>query len=122
MQIVNRKILSYFFGILAEYYVVLYLSIFGYKLLKHRYKTKMGEIDLIFKKKDNLVAVEVKGRSNKNLNIGDIVGYRQFSRIKNSLKIFLSRNYKYSNFNLRIDIALVQRNLVIKYIKNAWSE
>ncbi len=116
----NKKQKSYFFGLLAEYYVIFLLFFKGYKILEHRYKTKLGEIDLIFKKGNNIIAVEVKARKNKNLQIGEVVSRKQLTRILNSLKIFLNKNEIYSNFNSRVDVILVYNFLRVQHIKNAW--
>lgn len=120
MKMKNKKQKSYFFGLLAEYYVIFLLFFKGYKILEHRYKTKLGEIDLIFKKGNNIIAVEVKARKNKNLQIGEVVSRKQFVRILNSLKIFLNKNEVYSNFNSRVDVILVYNFLRVQHIKNAW--
>ena len=118
----NKKQKSYFFGLLAEYYVIMLFFFAGYIPIKHRFKTKFGEIDLIFKKGNYIVAVEVKARSDASLQVGEVVGERQFYRITNSLKIFLNKYKKYSNFNIRIDVVLVHKNFMIKHIKNIWNE
>lgn len=114
------RLKSYRFGILAEYYVIFLLFFKGYRLLERRYKTKLGEIDLIFKKKDSIVAVEVKARKDKLIEVGEVVNARQLIRITNSLKIFLNKNEKHSNLNIRIDIVLVRNILKIEHIKNVW--
>lgn len=118
----SKKQKSYFFGLLAEYYVIFLLFFKGYKLLEHRYKTKLGEIDLIFKKSNSIIAVEVKARKDKNLQIGEVVSRKQFVRILNSLKIFLNKNEVYSNFNSRIDVILINNLFRIEHIKNALVE
>ena len=117
-----KKQKSYLFGIFAEYYVIFLFFFKGYILLKHRYKTKMGEIDLIFKNKDNLIAVEVKARKDTNTNIGEVVSFKQYKRIMNSLKLFLNKNIEYSNFNTRIDVVLVKGLFNIQHLKNVWME
>ena len=122
MSIIKKKQKSYWFGIIAEYYVILILFFKGYKLLERRYKTKLGEIDLIFKNGDCLVAVEVKARSGNNYQAGEVVYRKQFYRILNSLKIFLNKNEVYYNLNIRIDTVLVYKNLKIEHIKNIWTE
>lgn len=118
----TKKQKSYLFGIFAEYYVIFLFFFKGYTLLKHRYKTKMGEIDLIFKNKDNLIAVEVKARKDTNTNIGEVVSFKQYKRIMNSLKLFLNKNIEYSNFNIRIDVVLVKGLFSIEHLKNVWTE
>lgn len=117
-----KKKISYIFGLLAEYYVIFLLFFQGYRLIKHRYKTKLGEIDLILTKGKNLIAVEVKARKDKSCKIGEVVSQKQLYRINNALKIFLGRYEKYSDYNIKINIVLVKRNLLIEQIKNVWIE
>ncbi len=118
----DRKRRSYFFGLLAEYYVIIIFFFMGYILIKRRFKTKFGEIDLIFKRGRCIVVVEVKARSDASVQVEEVVGRRQFHRITNSLKIFLNKYEKYSNFDIRIDVVLVYKNFIIKHIKNVWNE
>ena len=115
------KIGTYKFGIISEYVAIAYLFFRGYKILHWRYKTKLGEVDIIAKKRDNLVAVEVKARM-KKVEIGECVQSRQFHRINNAMKIFLSKNLEYSNHNIRIDVILISPKHFPKRIKNAWME
>lgn len=119
---ISKKQKSYLFGLISEYYVIFLFFFNGYKLLEHRYKTKLGEIDLIFKKNNNIIAVEVKARKNKNIQIEEIVSRKQFFRIINCLKIFLNKNEIYSNFNVMVDVVLVKNIFKIQHIKNAWVE
>ncbi|MDD2839604.1 MAG: YraN family protein [Rickettsiales bacterium] len=118
----SKKQKSYYFGIFAEYLVIIILFFKGYKFIRRRYKTKLGEIDLIFTKGMNLIALEVKARKNKNIEIGEVVSYKQYQRILNATKLFLNKNKKYSNFNIRIDVALVNSIFKIEHIKNIWTE
>ena len=119
---ISKKQKSYWFGIFAEYWVIIVFFFKGYKFVARRYKTKLGEIDLIFTQKDNLVMVEVKARKNKSIEIGEVASYKQYRRIFNAAKLFLNKNKKYSNLNTRIDIVLVNSILNIKHIKNVWIE
>ena len=50
-------------GPLAERYAANYLRKKKYQLLDVNYRTRLGEIDLIFKKKNYIVFVEVKARN-----------------------------------------------------------
>lgn len=117
-----KKQKSYWFGIFAEYLVILIFFFKGYKFVKRRYKTKLGEIDLIFTRGMDLITVEVKARQDKNIKIGEAVSYKQYHRILNAVKLFLNKNKKYSNFNVRIDVVLVNGIFKIEHIKNVWIE
>lgn len=51
------------FGALGEKHAAEYLKQKGYKILKKNYKNKLGEIDIIARKRDTIAFVEVKTRS-----------------------------------------------------------
>ena len=114
----KQKVKSYFFGLFAEYWVIFLFFFKGYILLKHRYKTKFGEIDLIFKKSNKIIAIEVKARSNKNIKLNEVVSKNQIHRIKNTLNFFLIKNKNYHNYDYTIDLVLVYKNLFFKHIKD----
>ena len=50
-------------GIWAEYLAALIFTLKGYRVLKLRYKTPVGEIDMIAKRGRQIVFVEVKNRA-----------------------------------------------------------
>ena len=50
-------------GLWAEAVAVWFLRVKGYRILAQRYKTPMGEADIIAKKRNTLVCVEVKFRA-----------------------------------------------------------
>ena len=106
----------YIKGILAEYYVLFFLFIKGYKCLKHRYRGKSGEIDLIMRKKGVIIAVEVKYRKNHDDALCSIYK-KQKQRIRSSLEVFVS-NKSYTG--LRCDVCVIGRNLKILHLKNAF--
>jgi putative endonuclease len=109
---------SFKLGIIAEYIVlVLYLVRF-YRILFRRYKTGLGEIDLIVVKGKTLVFIEVKARK-CGLHEG-IVSNQQIRRIKNTAELFLSKNSKYQKYNIRFDFALITPYKLPVIIQNCW--
>ena len=100
---------SYSKGIISELIACIFLFFKGYKILKRRYKTHFGEIDIIAKKGNNLIAVEVKTRKNKKLAI-EAIREHQINRIYKTLNYFISKNPQFINCNIRIDILLVMFN------------
>ena len=48
----NKKRKANRFGHYGEYFAMLFLMLKGYSILERRYKTKVGEIDIIAKKKN----------------------------------------------------------------------
>ncbi|MCB1214777.1 MAG: YraN family protein [Deltaproteobacteria bacterium] len=59
----KRTPLTHSRGLLGEALAASYLKKQGYKILKKRFRYRLGEIDLIAQKKDQLAFVEVKTRS-----------------------------------------------------------
>ena len=53
---------SFRLGILAEYIVMILYTLFFYRILHHRMKTYVGEIDLVALRGKQVVFIEVKVR------------------------------------------------------------
>ena len=89
------------FGYFAEIIIVLILSFFAYRIIKHRYRNCCGEIDIIAIRGNSIFFIEVKARRNKDKNIViDLLALRQQKRIKKTADYFLSiNNPKYRSFN-----------------------
>lgn len=111
---------TYDYGLFAEYSIILYLRIKGYKILARRYKTYFGEIDIIAKKRDNLIAFEVKARKNKSILTTEIVSNKQITRIKNAMNAFLSRNPEYIDYNIFFSIVLFNNIFNFKIFDRAF--
>ena len=90
----------------AEYWAALYLMFKGYRILALRHRTRLGEIDLIARKKDVIAFVEVKARSTETGAV-DAVSYASQNRIRASADIWLSRRKDAAALSLRFDIVAV---------------
>jgi putative endonuclease len=108
---------AYYFGILAEKIAMLFLFLKGYKILKWRYKSMFGEIDIIAKKSDVIIAVEVKARSSK-IFIEEVLQLRQIERVKKSLQFFIAQNPGLQHYNLRFDFIKINRFFLPKHYSN----
>jgi putative endonuclease len=106
-NIKNPSKKTYQFGYFAEKYVMIFLWIKGYKILKHRYKSSFGEIDVIAKKKNFIVFIEVKARY-KKINIENVLTAHQIQRIKKSAEDFIAKNRKLQNCSRRFDFIEVR--------------
>ena len=109
---------SFRLGLLAEYFVIFIYLLFFYKILHHRYKAYVGEVDIIAVKGKNLIFIEVKAR--KVDIYEDIVSQEQIVRIRNAAKLFLSKIPRFINYNIRFDFVLVRPYKFPTIIKNAW--
>ena len=113
----NKK--TYRFGLIGELIAVIFVRLKCYSILHTRYKNKLGEIDIICKKGNDLIAIEVKTR-NKDFNIGDVISENQKKRIVNCMKVFVSKNQKYVDYNVRFDVIAVRPFKVPLHLKNCW--
>ncbi|MEM6603408.1 MAG: YraN family protein [Pseudomonadota bacterium] len=103
-------------GRLAEIYVLCFLTLKGYRLVKRRFKNKYGEIDLLMRKGQNLIAVEVKFRQNMENALLSIMPHQRH-RIRNCL---LSLTSHYNAHDLRCDVCAVDRRFSITHLRNAF--
>ncbi len=110
-------------GKTAEFIALQYLRIKGYTLINYNYitgrGTGAGEIDIIVKKQDTIVFVEVKKRKDLTTAAYSILP-RQQERIRKAAEIFISRHPEYNELNIRFDAILVEFPLKIEHIENAF--
>ncbi|WP_168463895.1 YraN family protein [Wolbachia endosymbiont of Ctenocephalides felis wCfeT] len=111
--------LRYFIGYFGELLVLTYLKLKWYNIVKHRYRCKFGEVDLIASKKKELIFIEVK--TSLFWQVIPISDY-QCRSIVNSSKYFLSRNLNFLDCAIRYDLCFLSLRKWPIYIKNAWVE
>jgi len=108
---------NYYFGVAAEKVASIYLFLKGYSILERRHKTPFGEIDIIAKKGQILLIVEVKARSS-NLNIEEVLTWNQINRIKKAAQFFISLNPQFQSHDVRFDFIAISRFFWPKHHKN----
>jgi len=117
----NKKVKAYRYGVFAEFFVIMLLAVQGYSVLARRFKTKVGEVDIIAKRGKNLVFVEVKARG-KKADVEEVLTRKQADRINRSALLFIANKPKFANFSIRMDLFLVRPWRFPLHIKNAWQE
>ncbi|WP_299225263.1 YraN family protein [uncultured Psychroserpens sp.] len=94
----------------------------GYKIIARNYIYQKAEVDIIAKKKDILVAVEVKTRSTKDFgNPQDFLKSKQIQRIIKAVDTFVISNQL--DVEVRFDIIAIIKNgdqLDIEHLENAF--
>ncbi|MBI1954671.1 MAG: YraN family protein [Proteobacteria bacterium] len=106
-------------GIFYEKLAAFYLLCKGYRILKWRYKTPIGEIDLIVQKGHTIVAVEVKKRRFDFEALESITPFQK-QRISKAMSYFLQqRKFKFLPA-IRFDVIAFSRYKWPKHIQNAW--
>ncbi|MEO1113877.1 MAG: YraN family protein [Pseudomonadota bacterium] len=106
-------------GLSAESRAAWYLRLTGWRILKRRYKTKAGEIDLIAKKRKTVAFVEVKARKTREAAMDAVTPASQ-KRIARAAKIFVSEHPKAGFFTLRFDVIIIRPWALPERIENAF--
>ena len=110
--------INYYKGLYAEKIAAILLLIKGYKILDSRFKSKIGEIDLICSKNKKIIFAEVKFRHDKQALI-DVITYKQQRRIINTANLYLQTNKLYDR-ECRIDVIFISPPFYLKHILNAF--
>jgi putative endonuclease len=93
-------------GHLSEYLAALYLACKGYRILAIRHRTPLGEIDIIARKHDLAVFVEVKARRSEQAAV-DAVSVSTQRRIRAASDLWLAQQPDYARLSQRYDIVAV---------------
>ena len=105
----------------AELLCLWQLRLKGYRILARRYKTVVGEIDLIARRGDVIAAVEVKARANLDA-AGEAIGRRQRQRVARALTHFLVSHPEFAALAARFDVMLVAPRRWPRHLRDAWRE
>lgn len=112
---------SYQDGLDGEQRVKEYYQSLGFICLTTRYKTKYGELDLVFLKDDLLLFVEVKTRS--LLKPGyDLITKKQMIRNSHAAQVFLSEHDYLMKCNMQFNLAVVVNNKIAHIYESAWDD
>lgn len=116
-----RRRAAYWRGGRAELLCLWQLRFKGYRILARRYRTPVGEIDLIARRGKVLAAVEVKARDDF-ATAGEAVSARQRQRIARALAHFLSLRPDLALLSPRFDVMLVAPRRWPLHLVDAWRE
>ena len=113
---------SYGRGLWAEYLALGFLMLKGYRFRALRYKTKVGEVDLVMARGRAVIFVEVKYRASSP-DGAYAVTPRSQNRIRRAAQHYLFENGCESHKidqEMRFDAVIISKFLFIKHIKNAF--
>lgn len=101
----QRKRKAYRFGLWAEWLAVLYYLLRGYLPVARRFKTRMGEIDLIFVRGRTVLFVEVKARRQMASYVP--LSSAQMHRVRRAAMLFVAKRAGLAHHAQRIEVLLV---------------
>ena len=103
---VSRK-RAYRKGKLSEWLAAAALFFKGYRIVEMRYRTKVGEIDIIARKGPLIIFAEVKARPTIEDAI-NAVSFESRRRIQNAGDIWLTKQNNVAGLSIRFDIIAVR--------------
>ena len=101
----ERRI-AFRFGLSAESRAAAYLVAKGYRIVARRFRSPVGEVDIVARRRSVLVFVEVKARE-KLADAAESIGRRQQQRIIAAAEFWLAGHPDDAMSNMRFDVVLV---------------
>ncbi|KFB08387.1 YraN family protein [Nitratireductor basaltis] len=102
----KHKLAAYKRGHRGELLASVALMLKGYRILARRYKTKLGEIDLIARRGDLVAIVEVKARGSL-AEAMDAVNHTAQRRIDAAADLWLARQPDRQKLSIRYDLVAI---------------
>ena len=101
-----RRFKAYRRGHRGEWLAALALMAKGFRIVARRYRTKLGEIDLIARRGDLVAIVEVKARPTLAAAM-EAIGAMSERRIEAAADLWLARQRDYARLSIRFDMVAV---------------
>ncbi len=111
-------------GATGETVVVLYLENLGFTILERNYTQRYGEIDIIAQNNDLIVFVEVKMRTDKDIDPGELVPLSKQKKLLLTAQRYMA-SHDLDAITYRFDVACVlgtAHNTEILYLPDAFNE
>lgn len=112
-------------GLVGEELAANYIKNKGYNVLDRNYRTKLGELDIIARKQDIVIFIEVKTRTSGAYGMpSEAVNYKKQQTIRKlSQQYILYKKLDKGRFNYRFDVIevkLIEKRYKIVHIENAF--
>jgi putative endonuclease len=101
-----ERVAAFATGLSAESRAAALLLAKGYRILARRFRTPHGEIDIIARKRNLIVFVEVKARAALD-DAAYAVTPRQQARITDAAQGWLMAHPEHAEFDMRFDVVLI---------------
>lgn len=108
-------------GQLGEIFAAIYLRLKFYRIVARRFKTPVGEIDLIAKRFGELIFVEVKTRK----SLGDMAMALESvnqRRITRAAQNYIAKNPHLADQSMRFDVIFLAPNRLPRHVRNAFQD
>lgn len=102
----SKRRKAYLRGHRGEWLAAAALMVKGYRILARRYRTRLGEIDLIARRGDLVLIVEVKARRTLQEAM-EAIAHESERRIEAAADLWLSRQPDHGRLSVRFDMVAV---------------
>jgi putative endonuclease len=117
----RRRRAAYRRGHAGERLAAFRLLLTGYRILARRYRTKVGEIDLIARRGNVVAFVEVKRRGALAAGLEAVTPQAQ-ARIRRAAEAYIQRHPALAERALRFDVMVVTPWTWPRHIVDAWRD
>ena len=115
----QERVAAFRLGISAESRAALFLIAKTYRILARRWKTPFGEIDIVARRRKELVFFEVKARDTLE-DAAEAVTGRSKQRIVAAAELWLAHHPQDAQRTIRFDVILVAPGKLPRHIVNAF--
>ena len=102
----RSRLKAYRRGHRGEWLAAAALMLKGYRIVARRYRTKLGEIDLIARRGDLVLIVEVKARATL-IAAMEAIAQESERRIEGAADLWLARQPDFGRLSVRFDMVAV---------------
>jgi putative endonuclease len=115
----TKRLAAFRLGVSAENVAAIFLGAKGYRTIARRWKSPVGEIDLVVKRGRLIVFVEVKARKGLD-QAAESVQVRQRRRIVAAAETWLAAHPEHAGYDMRFDAVLVTPGRMPQHIVSAF--
>jgi putative endonuclease len=114
-----KRLAAFRLGVSAESVAAIFLGAKGYRTIARRWKSPVGEIDLVIKRGRLIVFVEVKARKDFD-QAAESVLVRQRRRIVAAAQAWLAAHPEHAGYDMRFDAVLVSPGRMPQHVVAAF--
>ena len=114
-----KKVAAFQSGISAESKAAAYLLVKGYRILARRYRSAAGEIDIVARRRNALVFIEVKTRASYEEAV-EAVTPQQRRRIVGAAECWLQARPQDGEGDVRFDVVIITPGKLPQHIPAAF--
>ncbi len=115
----QERVAAFRLGLSAESRAAMLLIAKGYRIVARRWKTPLGEVDIVARRRRTLVFVEVKARERID-DAAEAVTERGKRRIIAAAELWLAHHPDDNGRDIRFDVMLVAPGTIPRHVANAF--